>query len=153
VLWLAHLDVVEATKEDWSVDPFAFLEQDGYFYGRGAYDNKAGAAILVTTFLRLQQEGYKPNRDLILALTADEETPGPYNGVHWLLTNHRNLIDAEYCINSDGGDGQMRNGKRILSPMQVGEKGAIGFTLEVKTPAGTAPCRRERTRSIALLKR
>jgi acetylornithine deacetylase/succinyl-diaminopimelate desuccinylase-like protein len=136
VLWLAHLDVVEANKEDWSVDPFTFLEQDGYFYGRGAYDNKAGAAIMVTTFLRLQQEGYKPNRDLILALTADEEIPGPYNGVSWLLNNHRKLIDAEYCINSDGGDGQIRGGKRILSPVQVGEKGAIGFALEVKNSGG-----------------
>src|SRR5215467_198774 len=105
VLWLAHLDVVEARKEDWSSNPFQFVERDEYFYGRGAYDNKAGAAILVSTFLRLKQEGYKPDRDLILALTADEEAgedaSGQHNGVQWLLANHRNRIEAAYCINSD----------------------------------------------------
>jgi acetylornithine deacetylase/succinyl-diaminopimelate desuccinylase-like protein len=136
LLWLAHLDVVEAKKEDWSWDPFQFVERDGYFYGRGAYDNKAGVAILVTTFLRLKQEGYKPDRDLILALTADEETPGQNNGVNWLVAKHRDLINAMYCINSDSGDGQMRSGKRILSAVQVGEKGSMGFSLEVKNPGG-----------------
>ena len=140
VLWLAHLDVVEARKEDWSVDPFQFVERNEYFYGRGAYDNKAGAAILVSTFLRLKQEGYEPDRDLILALTADEEAggeaSGQHNGVQWLLSNHRHLIEAEYCINSDSGDGQMRNRKRILSPVQAGEKGFMNITLQVRNAGG-----------------
>ena len=89
VLLLAHLDVVDARKEDWTVDPFTFLEKDGYFYGRGTTDDKAQAAIWVATLIRLKQEGFTPERDLIVALTADEEGWGPANGVDWLLKNHR----------------------------------------------------------------
>ena len=94
ILFLAHLDVVEARREDWSLDPFTFTEKDGFFYGRGTQDIKDGAAILVATFARLKQEGYRPNRDLIVALTAGEEGGMDYNGVQWLLANHRDLIDA-----------------------------------------------------------
>ena len=94
ILFICHTDVVEARREDWSFDPFKFTEKDGYFYGRGTEDIKEGDAILVTTFIRLKREGYKPDRDLILALTADEEG-GKSNGVDWLLKNHRDLIDAE----------------------------------------------------------
>ena len=102
VLFIGHLDVVEARREDWTVDPFQFLETDGYFYGRGTEDLKSGDALLVASFIRLKKEGYVPDRDLILALTADEEG-GSANGVDWLLTKHRNWIEAQYCINLDGG--------------------------------------------------
>src|SRR3984893_1482471 len=103
ILFIGHLDVVEACREDWTTDPFEFIEKDGYFYGRGTEDMKEGDAILVTNFIRLKKEGYVPDRDVILALTADEEG-GTSNGVDWLLKQHRDWIDAEYCINLDGGE-------------------------------------------------
>src|SRR6266536_1939993 len=109
LLLLAHLDVVEAKREDWSFDPFTFLEKDGYFYGRGTSDDKAMAAQFVANVIRLKQEGFTPDRDLILALTADEEG-GDFNGVDWLVKNHRDLIDAELAIN-EGGGGNIRKGK------------------------------------------
>ena len=96
ILFIGHLDVVEARREDWTTDPFVFIEKDGYFYGRGTNDMKSGDALLVTNFIRLKKQGYLPDRDLILALTADEEG-GRFNGVQWLLKNHRDWIDAEYC--------------------------------------------------------
>jgi acetylornithine deacetylase/succinyl-diaminopimelate desuccinylase-like protein len=101
VLLIGHLDVVEARREDWSSDPFKLIEKDGFFYGRGTLDMKDGDAIMATTLLRMKQEGYRPSRDLILALTADEEG-GCCNGVNWLLQNHRELIDAEFVLNHDG---------------------------------------------------
>jgi acetylornithine deacetylase/succinyl-diaminopimelate desuccinylase-like protein len=103
LLMICHLDVVEARREDWSVDPFKLLEKDGYFYGRGTSDVKDGDAILMTMMLRLKKENFKPDRDLILALTADEEG-GDDNGVAWLLQHHRDLIDAEYILNPDAGN-------------------------------------------------
>lgn len=120
VLFIGHLDVVEAKREDWTSDPFIFTEKDGYFYGRGTEDMKAGDAILVTNFIRLKKEGFVPDRDLILALTADEEG-GNFNGVEWLLKEHRDWIDAEYCINLDGGEFEKQNGKRLLAAMQASE--------------------------------
>jgi len=101
LLMIGHLDVVEANREDWSTDPFKFVETDGYFYGRGAEDMKDGDAIMLTTLVRLKQEGFRPSRDLILALTADEES-GTANGVEWLLAHHRELVDAEFVLNHDG---------------------------------------------------
>jgi len=98
LLFICHLDVVEALRKDWSVDPFKFLEKDGYFYGRGTSDVKDDDASLVVNLIRLKKEGYTPNRDNIIALTADEEM-GKANGVDWLVTNHRELIDADFCIN------------------------------------------------------
>ncbi len=111
LLLIAHLDVVEARPEDWSADlnPFQLVERDGYFYGRGTQDIKDGVAILSTNFIRWKREGWVPDRDLILALTADEET-GDSNGVAWLLNTHRNLIDAEYCLNIDSGDFSSKDG-------------------------------------------
>src|ERR1700678_3844563 len=103
ILFICHLDVVEARRADWSMDPFQLIEKDGYFYGRGTGDIKDGDTFLVTTFIRLKQEHYQPDRDLILALTADEEG-GAFNGVAWLIKNHRDLIVAEYVINPDAGD-------------------------------------------------
>src|SRR5579862_3555197 len=105
ILLISHLDVVEAKREDWTTDPFRFVEKDGYFYGRGTMDIKCGDAILVADFIRWKREGFKPDRDLILALTANEEAGDvEENGVHWLLKNHRDLIDAEFCVNPDGGN-------------------------------------------------
>ena len=135
ILFLAHLDVVEARREDWTTDPFQFVEKEGYFYGRGTVDIKDGAAILVTNFIRLKKAGFAPNRDLILALTADEEG-GNFNGVEWLLKHHRDWIDAEYCVNLDGGDFMSDKGKKIYGAVQASEKVYVDFQLEVKNPGG-----------------
>jgi len=129
VLFIGHLDVVEARREDWSSDPFLFLEKDGYFYGRGTEDMKSGDALLVTTFIRLKQQGYVPDRDLILALTADEEG-GTANGVDWLLKNHRDWIEAEYCINLDGGEFERDGDKRLLAGLQASEKVYVDYQFE-----------------------
>ena len=136
ILLLAHLDVVEAKKEDWSagLDPFRFTEKDGYFYGRGTTDDKAMAAIFVANLLRLKQQGAVPERDIILALTADEEG-GDHNGVVWLLANHRARVDAEYGLN-EGGGGQSRGGKRIANRVQASEKIYVDFTLEATNKGG-----------------
>jgi len=136
ILLLAHLDVVEARREDWSMDPFTFVEKDGYFYGRGTQDIKDGAAVLVATLVRLKQEGFKPNRDLILALTTGEEGGSDYNGVEWLLQNHRDLVDAAYVINMDAGDPVIMNGKKIMRSVQASEKVYVTFKLEVHNPGG-----------------
>lgn len=135
VLFLAHLDVVEARRDDWSMDPFVLTEQDGYFYGRGTLDVKGGAATLVTAFIALRQRGFVPDRDLILALTADEEG-GHNNGVAWLLANRRDLIEAEYCINVDAGGGEVRGGKVTALDVQAAEKVYGSFTLTVKNAGG-----------------
>jgi acetylornithine deacetylase/succinyl-diaminopimelate desuccinylase-like protein len=135
ILFIGHLDVVEALRQDWSMDPFKFNEVDGFFYGRGTSDIKQGDTLLVANFLRLKKEGWTPSRDLILALTADEEG-GQSNGVQWLIKNHRDLIDAEYCINTDAGNFETKKGKRLLLGMQTSEKNYVDFRLEVKSNGG-----------------
>jgi acetylornithine deacetylase/succinyl-diaminopimelate desuccinylase-like protein len=135
ILFIGHLDVVEARREDWTTDPFQFVEKDGFFYGRGTNDMKAGDALLLTTFIRFKKEGYVPDRDLILALTADEEG-GNFNGVEWLLKEHRDWVDAEYCINLDGGEFEKQNGKRLLAAMQGSEKVYADFQFESVNPGG-----------------
>jgi acetylornithine deacetylase/succinyl-diaminopimelate desuccinylase-like protein len=135
ILFIGHLDVVEARREDWTTDPFKFVEQDGFFYGRGTEDMKEGDAILVMSFLRLKREGFVPDRDLILALTADEEG-GTSNGVDWLLKEHKDWIDAEYCINLDGGEFEKLKGKRVLAGMQASEKVYADFQFEATNPGG-----------------
>lgn len=135
ILFIGHLDVVEAKREDWSMDPFQFIEQDGNFYGRGTRDMKAGDAILVMSFLRLKREGYQPDRDLIVALTADEEA-GDFNGIDWLLKEHKDWIDAEYCINLDGGEFERLKGERILAGLQASEKVYADFQFETTKPGG-----------------
>lgn len=135
VLLIGHLDVVEARREDWTTDPFQLVEKDGYFYGRGTVDIKDGDAILVTNFIRLKKENFAPDRDLILALTADEEG-GNFNGVDWLLKTHRDWIEADYCVNLDGGDFMSEQGKHIYTAMQASEKVYVDFQLEVKNPGG-----------------
>lgn len=138
ILIIGHLDVVEARKEDWSadLDPFTFTERDGYFYGRGTQDMKGAAAIAVTNFIRWKQEGWVPARDLILALTADEELYGDENGVWWLVNNHRDLIDAEYSLNSDAGDFQARGGKPFSIAVAAGEKKETILQLETHNRGG-----------------
>ena len=135
VLFFAHLDVVEARRDDWSMDPFALTERDGYFYGRGTLDVKGGAATLVTAFCSLRQRGVVPDRDLILALTADEEG-GPNNGVQWLLANDRDLIAADYAINVDAGGPEIRGGRVSALTVQAAEKIFASFTLTVHNRGG-----------------
>jgi acetylornithine deacetylase/succinyl-diaminopimelate desuccinylase-like protein len=134
LLLLAHLDVVEAKREDWSFDPFGFLEKDGFYYGRGTSDDKSMAAILTANLIRLKQESFRPDRDLILALTADEEG-GRFNGVDWLIRTNRSLIDAELALN-EGGSGQMTNGKYQINQVQASEKLYQDFRLESRNPGG-----------------
>jgi acetylornithine deacetylase/succinyl-diaminopimelate desuccinylase-like protein len=134
LILLAHLDVVEAKREDWSFDPFTLTEKDGYLYGRGTADDKTMAAVFVANLLRLKSEKFVPSRDLILALTADEEG-GNFNGVKWLLANQRSLIDADYAIN-EGGGGVMRKGKYLTNEVQAAEKVYQDIRLEVRNSGG-----------------
>ena len=135
VLLIGHLDVVEARREDWSTDPFKFVEKDGYFYGRGTQDMKDGDAIMVTTLIRMKKAGYTPDRDIILALTADEEG-GEDNGVNWLLKNHRELIDAEFVLNHDGGGVDTENGKPVSIDVDASEKLYADYQLTVTNSGG-----------------
>src|ERR1700693_6089842 len=121
ILIIGHLDVVEARREDWTTDPFKFVQKDGYFYGRGTQDMKVDDAILITTFIRFNQERYRPDRDLILALTADEEG-GKSNGVDWLLKNHRDLVDAAFVLNADAGGVDTNHGKPVSFNVEATEK-------------------------------
>lgn len=135
VLLISHLDVVEARREDWTTDPFQFVEKDGYMYGRGTQDIKDGDAILVATLLRFKKEGFVPDRDLILALTADEEG-GKSNGVEWLLKNQRKLINAEFVLNHDGGEVQMLQGKPLAFAVDATEKLYSDYQVTVTNPGG-----------------
>src|SRR5438552_11840973 len=135
VLLLAHIDVVEAKREDWSMDPFQLIERDGFFYGRGTGDDKAQAAIWIANLIQYKKEGFKPDRDIIVALTADEEGGGPFNGVAWLLKNHRDLIDSEFAFN-EGGWGEESKGKRVSNDLQVSEKYVANFRLEARNKGG-----------------
>ena len=136
LLLLAHLDVVEALKSDWSPDlePFKLAERDGYFYGRGTTDDKAQAAIWVANIIRLKQEGYVPDRDIIVALTADEEG-GCCNGARWLVTNHYDLVDAGVVLN-EGGFGYLRDGKPQAHAVEATQKVFAMFTVTAKNPGG-----------------
>ena len=136
VLLLAHIDVVEALKSDWSpeFDPFTFTEKDGYYYARGISDDKAMASIFVANLLRMKAEGYVPDRDIIVALTADEES-GAFNGADWLVKNHRNLVDAGIVLN-EGGGGVLRDGKPLFNTIQLAQKITTNFTLQVTNRGG-----------------
>jgi acetylornithine deacetylase/succinyl-diaminopimelate desuccinylase-like protein len=134
ILLMAHLDVVDARKEDWSFDPYEFRELDGWYYGRGSADNKAGAAMLVANFIRLKREGFVPDRDLIIVLSADEETDG--NSISWLVTERRALVDADFALNTDGGGGELIDGRPATFTVQTAEKVYLSFQLEVKNKGG-----------------
>jgi acetylornithine deacetylase/succinyl-diaminopimelate desuccinylase-like protein len=135
ILLIGHLDVVEAHREDWTTDPFKFVEKDGFYYGRGTQDMKSGDAIMATTLIRFKKEGYIPDRDIILALTADEEG-GKSNGVDWLVKNHRELIDAEFVFNHDGGGILSDHGKPVMMTVDATEKLYADFQLSVTNPGG-----------------
>jgi acetylornithine deacetylase/succinyl-diaminopimelate desuccinylase-like protein len=135
VLIIGHLDVVEARRGDWTTDPFRFVEQSGYYYGRGTQDMKDSDAIAVTDFIRLKQEGFVPDRDIILALTADEEG-GTSNGVDWLLKNHRDLIDAEFALNPDSGGVVTEHGKPMSVEFEATEKLYADYQLLARNPGG-----------------
>ena len=135
ILIIGHLDVVEARREDWSTDPFQFVEQDGYYYGRGTQDMKDSDAIAVTSFIRMKQERFVPDRDIILALTADEEG-GQSNGVDWLLKNHRDLVDAEFVLNPDSGGVVTDRGKPMTVEFEATEKLYGDYQLLATNPGG-----------------
>jgi acetylornithine deacetylase/succinyl-diaminopimelate desuccinylase-like protein len=136
VLLIGHLDVVEARREDWVLDPFTLTERDGYFYGRGTLDMKNGDAAMVAALLRMKQEGVVPAGDFVLALTAGEEGGGGYNGMQWLLAHRRDLIDGAYALNPDAGGGELRNGKPIAMDVQAAEKVFQTYRLTVRNPGG-----------------
>jgi acetylornithine deacetylase/succinyl-diaminopimelate desuccinylase-like protein len=134
ILLLAHLDVVEARRSDWSLDPFHFTEKDGYFYGRGTVDDKAEAACWIANLITYKKEGYKPDRDIIVALTSGEES-GEHNGVEWLLKNRRDWLDAELALN-EGGDGGIRDGKKVANYVQASEKVYYSVRLKAADAGG-----------------
>lgn len=136
VLMLAHIDVVEARREDWTRDPFKLVEENGYFYGRGTVDDKSMAAIWVDAMARFKKEGFKPRRTLKMALTCGEETAGAFNGAEYLAKNKRDLIDAAFAVNEGGGGRYDSNGKPLYLGIQVGEKLPQNYVLEVTNPGG-----------------
>jgi acetylornithine deacetylase/succinyl-diaminopimelate desuccinylase-like protein len=136
ILLIAHIDVVEAKREDWERDPFVMVEENGYFYGRGTADDKAQAAVWIDTLIRFKQEGYKPKRTVKVALTCGEETNGAFNGAEWLAANKRDLIDAEFALNEGGGGDSDGKGKVLGQSVQVGEKTFANFRLETRNPGG-----------------
>jgi acetylornithine deacetylase/succinyl-diaminopimelate desuccinylase-like protein len=136
ILLLAHLDVVEARRQDWSTDPFQLIEREGYFYGRGTSDDKYMAAAFIANLIRYHEEGYKPERDIILALETDEEILDRNGvGIQWLLRNHRDLIDAEFALN-EGGGVELRDGKPFRNAVQTSEKYILNYRLEVTDRGG-----------------
>ena len=135
ILIIGHLDVVEARREDWTTDPFEFVEKDGYYYGRGTQDMKECDAVAVADFIRMKREGFVPDRDIILALTADEEG-GKSNGVDWLLKNRRDLIDAEFALNPDAGGVVLDHGKPLSMEFEATEKLYADFQVAATNPGG-----------------
>jgi len=138
ILLLAHLDVVEANAEDWQRDPFTLIEENNFFYGRGAADDKAMAAIFADSMIRFREEGFRPRRDIKMALTCGEETSDSFNGVRYLLEHHRDLIDAEFALNENGNGILDENGMRVALLLQAGQKVSQTFELEVDNPGGHA---------------
>jgi acetylornithine deacetylase/succinyl-diaminopimelate desuccinylase-like protein len=136
MLLLAHIDVVEAKREDWQRDPFTLVEENGYFYGRGTFDDKAQAAIFTDALIRMKQQGHTPKRTIKLALTCGEETSGAFNGAEFLSTQRRDLIDAEFALNEGGGGRTDGQGKVVVQTMLVGEKAYQDFTLTATNPGG-----------------
>jgi acetylornithine deacetylase/succinyl-diaminopimelate desuccinylase-like protein len=136
ILLLAHIDVVEAKREDWERDPFTLVEEDGFFYARGVSDDKAQAAVWVDTLVRFKREGFKPRRTVKMALTCGEETAGAFNGAEYLATQQRDLIDAEFAVNEGAGGLLDAQGKPVVLNIQAGEKFPQNYRLEVTNPGG-----------------
>ena len=136
MLLLAHLDVVEAKRADWTRDPFTLVEEDGYFYARGVADDKAMASIWVDTLVRFLQDGFKPRRTIKLALTCGEETSGAFNGAEYLSTQRRDLIDAAFALNEGAWGTLDEQGRRVMMTVQAGEKASQNYELEVRNPGG-----------------
>jgi acetylornithine deacetylase/succinyl-diaminopimelate desuccinylase-like protein len=136
ILFIGHLDVVEAKREDWNFDPFSLTEQDGWLYGRGTIDMKGQDVALLATLIRMKRESYVPDRDIVIALTADEEAGGDANGVQWLLAEHPALIDASLVINPDGGEAAVKSGRKLYVAVQTSEKAFLTFGLEVTDTGG-----------------
>jgi acetylornithine deacetylase/succinyl-diaminopimelate desuccinylase-like protein len=136
VLYLCHLDVVEAKPEDWTRDPFHLTEDNGWLYGRGTIDMKGQDAAVLAALLRMKSEHFIPQRDIVVAFTADEEAGGERNGVDWLLTEHRDLMDADRVINPDGGEAGMKGGRRLYVGVQTSEKMSMAFEAEVTDKGG-----------------
>jgi acetylornithine deacetylase/succinyl-diaminopimelate desuccinylase-like protein len=137
LILLAHIDVVEAKREDWERDPFVLTEEDGYFYARGAMDDKAMAAIFTDSMVRYKRGGYRPERTIKLMLTCGEESPNVFNGLKYLIENHRDLIDGEFALN-EGAGGRLdpATGKYVFNGVQAGEKLYQDYTIEVTNPGG-----------------
>ena len=137
MLLLAHIDVVEAKREDWTRDPFTLIEEDGYFFGRGTADDKSQAAIWVDSFIRFKQEGYRPKRTIKLAATCGEESNGEaLNGAEWLALNKPETLSAAFALNEGGGGRVAKDGTRQILAMQVGEKATRTYELETTNPGG-----------------
>lgn len=134
ILLLAHMDVVPAVTEAWSTDPYQLVEQDGYFYARGTSDNKGGASMLLANLIRYRREGYVPERDIIVLVTADEETTSA--GIRWMVDRNRELVDAEFALNTDSGGGELRDGERAVFGVQASEKMYLTFRLTAENPGG-----------------
>lgn len=136
VLYIGHLDVVEAKREDWTYDPFKLTERDGWLYGRGVIDMKGQDVAMALALMRLKQEGFQPARDLIVAFTADEEAGGDANGVSWLLGAHHDLIDAQLVVNPDGGEAGIKHGRKLYVAIQTSEKNFLTFGIETTDKGG-----------------
>ena len=136
VLYIGHLDVVEANRADWTYDPFKLTEADGWLYGRGTIDMKGQDAAMVTSLIRMKREGYVPKRDIIVAFTADEEAGGDASGIDWLLKTHRPVIDADFVINPDGGEAGMKKGRKLYVAIQTSEKVFVTYQLEATDKGG-----------------
>ena len=136
MLLLGHLDVVAAKRADWTRDPFTLIEENGYFYGRGAADMKAMDATWVDAMARFKQSGYRPRRTIKLALTCGEETTFAFNGAEWLAKNRPELISAAFALNEGGGGRTDGHGKLLVQSIQVGEKAAQNYRLETVNPGG-----------------
>jgi acetylornithine deacetylase/succinyl-diaminopimelate desuccinylase-like protein len=136
LLYICHLDVVEARREDWNFDPFVLTERDGWLYGRGTIDMKGQDAAVLATLIRLKQEGYVPDRDIVVAFTADEEAGGDANGVKWLFQEHRDLVDAGLVVNPDGGEAGLKSGRKLYVAVQTSEKVFVTYGLEVTDKGG-----------------
>lgn len=136
ILWNGHMDIVEAKPEDWSVPPFQLTEKDGYYYGRGTSDMKEDDAAMLASLVRLKKEGFVPDRDIIIAFTADEEVGLEQDGPAYLLRDHRELIDAEYALDTDGANGELQNGRRAALDVETAEKTYVTLKLEVTNRGG-----------------